>query len=115
MNVLDSKVLEYISSRKSVRNSVLEKKFGAASRIVTADLEKAGYIESPPFSDGVQFGFSVSDYWNITDLGVYFLKNNKIQRQLTSKERLFNYFLGFGSGLISGCLLQLFIRLLQEG
>lgn len=112
LNTLDIKVLTYISRRKSVSNAILEKKFGIASRIMTENLEKVGYIESPPFSDGVQFGFSVSDKWNITALGSYFLKNNKAQRQLTSKERLFNYFLGFGSGIISGCLIQLFIRLL---
>ena len=42
MNILDIKVLTYISRRKSVSNAILEKKFGIASRIMTENLEKAG-------------------------------------------------------------------------
>ena len=115
MNITDLKVLRYIKSHSrkyAVRSSALSHKFGKASEISLKNLENSGYIECPTFNDDCQFGFSSGDNWNITVNGLYYLSNYKAEQKLTSRERLFNYFLGFGSGILTGIIVQLFIRLL---
>lgn len=115
LTLTDIKVLRYLwktSANNPVSNEQLYKKLGTESTISLEILEKNGYIECPQYFDGFQFGMAQLDNWRVTQKGIYYIKNYKAEKRLTSKERLFNYFLGFGSGLLSGCLIQLFIRLL---
>ena len=115
MNITDVKVLKFIKShgkKSTVKNTVLSRKFGSECEISLKNLEDSRYIESPALNDGFQFGFSSGDDWTITVNGLYYLRNYKEEQKLTSKQRLFNYFLGFGSGVLTGVIVQLFIRLL---
>ena len=114
LKVLDIKVLKYINrctESKPALNNKIKRRYKGAS-ISLKILYKSGYIACPEYSDSCQFGFDAEDKWNITEKGAYFLANYKEEKKLTSRQRLFNYFLGFGSGLLSGAAVQLFIRLL---
>ena len=112
MNLLDIKILKYIKKKRCVKNTVFEKKFGPAYHVALESLEKGGYIESPPFHDGVQFGFTTGDDWKITDTGLYFLLNYKAEQQLTIRQKIFNFVLGFVSGVATGVVAQIVIDLI---
>lgn len=117
-NIIDIKVLKFIKNNKNVTNAGLEKKYGSKYRPVIDKLYKKGLIECPnvSYSDTIitAVGLPAMDNWKISDTGAYYLASFKEERKLTGKERLFNYFLGFGSGMLSGCMIQLFIRLINS-
>lgn len=113
LELTDIKVLKFIclkSRKQPVTNDRLSKKFGEESLFVLEKLESEGYIQSPYCSDPIQVGFSSGDDWTITDKGLYFLQNYNSQKNLSMKEKIINYCVGFVSGLLTGCLVQLFIR-----
>lgn len=113
LELTDIKVLKFIclkSRKQPVANDRLSKKFGKEIIFVLEKLESEDYIQSPYYSDSIQFGFSSGDEWTITDKGLYFLKNYNSQKSLSRKEKIINYCVGFVSGLLTGCLVQLFIR-----
>ncbi len=117
LNLIDIRILTYLknASEQPTKTSEIFHKFGKESRIALEKLYKQNCVDCEAVSDRVQLFLPSYDNWTITDKGCYFLVNNKLEIKLTSKQRLFNYFLGFGSGLLSGCIIQLFIRLLQAG
>ena len=117
------KILRYIGklskrSHRTFSNAFLCKKFGEGSQYAINSLYKNEYIDCPCSSINEQnlvcVALPIMDNWQITDKGLYCVAENKLVVTLTAKERLFNFFLGFGSGVLSGCIVQLFIRLIQS-
>lgn len=121
ISLFELKILKYICklskrARRTFSNASLRKKFGEGSQYAVNSLYENGYIDCPTSSIS-KYNFAsaalpIMDNWQITDKGLCCVDENKLVVTLTAKERLFNFLLGLGSGLISGCALQLFIRLI---
>ena len=116
ISVFELKILRYIllhTKSRSITTNALKKKFGDFCTHSIETLYSAGYIECDAYSDNEQINIPSMDNWSITEKGKCCIENNRLVTALSAKERLFNYFLGFGSGLLSGCIIQLFVKLLQ--
>ena len=116
ISVFELKILRYIlfhTKRGEITTNTLKNKFGDFCTPSIENLYAAGFIDCAAYSDNEQINIPSMDNWSITEKGKCCVENNRLVTALSARERLFNYFLGFGSGLLSGCIIQLFVKLLQ--
>ena len=100
--------------RKVISSEHFIKKYGHECQYALRELYDNEYITCDTCirsGNGVIcIGLPEIDNFQITDKGLYYIAENKYIQILSARERMFNIFLGFGLGVISSCIVQLFIH-----